>query len=308
MTISQFALSSALKSVGKPIALCPTPEMYRLFEDSIRGGISFCNTHHVEASNPHVNPGTLPSDDDVSLMYIDMNNLYGSALSKKLPIADFEQYPNAENIDCKNVETEGSYGWLLKVDLEYPQEIQDRTAHFPLAAENFVITDAMLTPEMHNQYKMLNMARGRKEDAKMKDCVKLVGTCLPKIGYCIHFKQAEIYKPFIDMNTKLRSEAKNLFDKNFYKQKNCSLFGKSMENVRDRLKVKLVGEPYTYIHHASKPTFSCAHVLAPDLSITVFTNDNVKLKSTIAIGAAVFDLSKLEMYELAYEKLPMYEQ
>src|SRR5277367_3860440 len=93
---------------------------------------------------------------------------------------------------------------------------------------------------------------------------------------CVRFRQTEIYKPFIDMNTKLRSGAKNLFDKKFYKQKNCSLFSKSMENVRNRLKVKLVGEAYTYIHYASKPTFSCAHVLAPDFSIAVFTNDNVK--------------------------------
>ena len=62
MTISQFALSAALLSVKKAIALCPTPEMYRLFESSIRGGISFCNTHYVAASNPHIEQSdrTLP--------------------------------------------------------------------------------------------------------------------------------------------------------------------------------------------------------------------------------------------------------
>ena len=49
MTVSQFAMSSALKLINKPIGLCHTPELYRLFEKSIRGGIAFCNTHFVEA-------------------------------------------------------------------------------------------------------------------------------------------------------------------------------------------------------------------------------------------------------------------
>src|SRR3977135_161130 len=88
ITISQFAMSAALKRVNKTIDLCPPPEMYRFFERSIRGGGAFCNKHCVTASNPSVNDSTA-TDNDISIMYVDENNLYGAALSMKLPVQDF---------------------------------------------------------------------------------------------------------------------------------------------------------------------------------------------------------------------------
>ena len=123
LTISQLAMSSALKMVGKPIQLCPSPEMYRFFEKSIRGGISFCNTHRVVASNPYVNPEqTTVRDDDINIMYVDENNLYGAALSMKMPVSHFHNIPNedAELIDWANIDTEGDWGYFLEVDLVYP--------------------------------------------------------------------------------------------------------------------------------------------------------------------------------------------
>src|SRR3977135_1720979 len=128
-----------------------------------------------------------------------------------------------------------------------------------------------------------------------------------KIHQSIKFRQDNIYREFIDLQTSRRSEATNEFKKSYYKQKNCSLFGKSMENMRNRIKVKLVGSAYQYIHYASKPTFSGVTRLGPDLSLIQYTKANVVLKSTIAIGAAVLDLSKLIMYDLAYNKFSKYE-
>src|SRR5258707_5495966 len=164
----------------------------------------------------------------------------------------------------------------------------------------------------------------------MKDANKLVGTCSNKYGYvvhfkllqfflrkglkiikiheCVRFKQDAIYKEYIEMNTDLRSKAANEFETAYFKQKNCSLFGKSMEGVRDRMKVELVSEPARYVQQASKPNFCGSEILSGDLTIVSFTNLNVKLKSTIAIGATVLDLSKLKMYELAYDILPWYER
>src|SRR3977135_979197 len=120
LTISQFALSSALKLIKRPLDLCPTPEIYRLFEKSMRGGISFCNTHYVEALNSYtITKQLIPTDEDVSLMYIDENNLYGAALSQKLPIWDFVVIPHPETINWETIDTEGLYGYELEVDLEY---------------------------------------------------------------------------------------------------------------------------------------------------------------------------------------------
>src|SRR5271167_1905987 len=93
MTVSQFAMSSALKLINKPIALCPTPEMYRLFEKSIRGGISFCNRHYIKVLNAYTTTRQLiPTEEDVTIMFVAANNLYGAALSQKLPISNFIRY------------------------------------------------------------------------------------------------------------------------------------------------------------------------------------------------------------------------
>ena len=70
-----------------------------------------------------------------SLLYLDMNNLYGHAMSQYLPYSNFKWVKNIDKIKQKlmNIKSNSSTGYVLEVDLEYPQELHDIHNDYPLA-------------------------------------------------------------------------------------------------------------------------------------------------------------------------------
>ena len=73
-----------------------------------------------------------------------MNNLYGSTMSRYIPYGRFEWLENADSFDLNSVSEKSPIGYILEVDLEYPDELHVLHKDHPLAPEKLAIPYTML--------------------------------------------------------------------------------------------------------------------------------------------------------------------
>ena len=200
--------------------------MYLMVERGIRGGISTITKRYAKA-NKYIKDYD-NTQTSVYIPYLDANNLYGWAMSKLLPLKDF-RWMNADEL--KNWESKPC---ILEVDLEYPEELHDLHNEYPLAPEKLSVGKVeKLIPNLNDKTKYVL----HHEDLKL---YLRQGLKLTKIHRGITFVETDFIKPYIDLNMDMRTKGTTDFEKDFYKLMNNSVFGKTMENVRNRINVKLV--------------------------------------------------------------------
>ena len=127
------------------------------------------------------------------------------------------------------------------------------------------------------------------------------GLKLTKVHEIIQFDQEAWLKPYIDMNTKLRKEAKNDFEKHFFKLMNNAVFGKTMENIRKHRDIKLVTSDKRRSILVSEPNYHTSKHISEDLMIIEMKKVEVKMNKPIYLGQAMLDISKTLMYEFWYD-------
>ena len=103
------------------------------------------------------------------------------------------------------------------------------------------------------------------------------------------------------MNTDLRKQAKNYFQKDFFKLMNNSVYGKTMENVRNHRDIKIVTMDKRRSILASEPNYHSTKYISKDLLIMKMKNAEKKMNKPIYLGQAILDLSKTLMYEFRYD-------
>ena len=123
------------------------------------------------------------------------------------------------------------------------------------------------------------------------------GLILKKVHSVIKFNQEAWLKPYTDKNTKLRKEAKNGFQKYLFKLMNNSVFGKTMENVRNYRDIKIVTTNKQRNKFASEPNYHLTKRISKDLLIMEMKKVEVKMNKPVYLGQAILDISKIRMYE-----------
>ena len=129
------------------------------------------------------------------------------------------------------------------------------------------------------------------------------GLVLKKGHRVIQFNQKDRLKPYIDMNTKLRKEAKNDFEKDFFKIMNNSVFGKTMENVRKQRDIKVVTTDEKRNKLVSEPDYYTTKRFSENLLAIELRKTKVKMKKPIYLGMSILDISKMLMYEFWHDYL-----
>ena len=122
------------------------PEKHVFFEQGMRVGVSYINKRYSKASNKYC-PDYDKEKSDKYIIYLDMNNLYGCAMSQYLPYSNFKRVKNIEKIKQKlmNIKSNSSTGYILEIHLEYPQELHDIHNDYPLAPEKINIPKEWLS-------------------------------------------------------------------------------------------------------------------------------------------------------------------
>ena len=116
----------------------------------------------------------------------------------------------------------------------------------------------------------------------------------------LQFDQSPWLKQYIDFNTEKRKHAKNSFENDFFKLMNTSVFGKTMENLRKRVDVRLVTDEKKLDKLTSKPTYVSSKIFNENLMAVHKIKEALTLNRPAFVGMCILNLSKTLMYDFHY--------
>ena len=321
-TLPNFAWDAMLLKTEVVIDPITEKEMYEMIEKGLRGGMCQVSHKQAKANNKYMMEDYDENRPSNYINYLDANNLYGLAMSMKLPIGKLKwikKILTEKMILDWNENDDNAY--ILEVDLEYPKEIHNLTSDYPLCPENMKVEERLLSKhqrELHRHYYNGKEARDEKHP-------KLILNQMNKTNYVVHIKALQYYlkkgmkllkvhrgvkfkqrcwlKPWIDFNTEKRKEAKSDFEKDMFKLMNNAVYGKTMENVRNHIDFELVSTQDRIQKCVNNPNYKGCHIINEELVGVEKTKTVLKLNKPIYLGMSILDLSKIHMYGFYYDVL-----
>ena len=287
-TAPGLAWDACLKMTNVELELLSDIDMLFMIEKGIRGGVSMISNRYGKANNKYMGKSFNEKEPSKYIQYLDANNLYGWAMSNPLPTHGFKR------MKVDELETWELHSCILEVDLEYPKSLHDLHNDYPLAPEQIVVNKiSKLIPNLGDKKKYILHYEN------LKQCLRL-GLKLTHIHRGIKFKESPWLEKYISLNTKLRTEAKNEFEKDFFKLMNNSVFGKTMENIRNRVVINLVNKKKQAEKLSAKPNFKHCYIFSEDLVAIHMKKTKLDFDKPVYLGMCILDLSKTLMYDFHY--------
>ncbi|XP_056645117.1 uncharacterized protein LOC130450634 [Diorhabda sublineata] len=303
-TMPSYTWDCMLKYTKCKLQILKDVDMILFMEKAIRGGVSMCCNRYSEANNEYL-PNYNPSKPSKSLLYLDVNNLYGWAMTEALPYGHFKWLENFDNFNVMEIADDAEEGFILQVDLEYPKRLHDLHRDIPFCPEHRI-------PPVSKLPKLMTTLFDKKEYIlhyrNLKQALEH-GFVLKKIHKVLQFKQFKWLKPYIDLNTCLRAAATNNFKRNQLKLANNAIYAKTLEDIKRHRVVSIVNRyegRYGVKNLISSPRFQSRTIFDDNLMVVELRKTEVIFNKPIYIGMVILDLSKICMYDFVGLRSKMY--
>ena len=288
-----LAWQAASKKTEVKLELLTDIDKLLMVEKGIRGGICHAVHRYAKANNKYMKYYD-KNKESLYLKYLDVNNLYGWAMSQKFPVNKFEWIEDISSFNedfIKNYNEESDEGYFLKVDGQCPEKLHELHNDLRFLPERMELEKVeKLVASLHDKTEYLIHIRKLKQGLNN-------GLILKKVRGVIKFNQKTWLKPYIDTNTMLRQKAKNNFEKYFFKLMTNSVFRKTMENVRKHRNIKLVTTERRRNYLVSEPNYHTTKFFAENLLAIEMRKTQILMNKPVYLGLSILDLSKTVMYE-----------
>ena len=293
LSLPGLAWQACLKKTNIELELLTDYDMLLMVEKGIRGGICHSIHRYAKANNKYMKNYN-KNEESSYIQYLDANNLYGWAMSQKLPVNGFKWIDNDKINEefIKNCNENDIKGYILEADIKHPTKFHNLHSDLQFLPERMEINKCKkLVCNLYNKKKYVVHVNTLKQALNH-------GLKFKKIYRAIEFNQKAWLKPYIDMNTELRKLAKHDFEKDLFKLMNNSVFGKTMENIRkhrdittDKKRSKLVSEP----------SYHTINLISENLPIIEMKKTKIKMNKPIYLGLSILEISKILMYDFWYD-------
>lgn len=292
ISLPQASMACMLKLSQVEIQLFDSSmeDIYDMIKRSLYGGLVSCNIRYAEAS------------ENLNIEHWDVNSLYTTVMtSNKLPISDYILI-DIHSQNWTTLDTEGHFGYMLEVDLEFPPSTHDYLNCLPPVC-------VRIKPVGTNSTRLISDFSPKTNYVLSLQHLQLLlrlGVQCTKIWQVLRFVQSSYMKEYIDIVAEMRRKSTDSFSSALFKNVSNFLFGKCIEKTELHKTVEVVVDEKRMEKLVRKGNFKNRYIYNYknfSMILVELSKGVVVFNRPVIVGAMILSLSKVYMYKLWYEVL-----